>query len=69
MQCPECDADETEERAGERQLKNLGGKRYYRSCNTRRYECRSCGHHFLSVETPQRAVAVRQPLPTPSDAD
>lgn len=57
-------------------FKNLGDKKRYASGNTRRYECTSCGHRFVTMESYHRHV-IRQPsdalqlgtleqLPTPA---
>jgi transcriptional regulator NrdR family protein len=69
MKCPKCKTSDSED--APHVFRNLGGKRRHPKSNTRRYECTSCGHRFVSVETYLRDIAskVNPPAgPAPMEA-
>jgi len=65
MKCPECGATDAE---NPHVLKNMGGKQRHPETNTRRYECQSCGHRFLSAEQYHRPVHPRDAAKKPNNA-
>ena len=55
MDCPECGGKAYDGDA--HHLRNQGGKRRHESFDLRRYECRSCGYKFMTVEIFHREVS------------